>query len=360
MNNIENGVKGIEEDVTTVKDGLSDMDDRVTALEEGGSGSGLTEAIKQALLQIASKVAYIDEDGQDYYDALNSALYPPTDLVSISAVYTQSGTVYDTDTLDSLKSDLVVTALYDDQTTETITTYALSGTLTVGTSTITVSYGGKTTTFTVTVTEYRGIPENYTWLYDARSGDLLSEQEYVSKTTSGGTTSETIIDDFLRIHADNNGTTSGSSSVLLTFQFSDTTTTNGILTTRLKPIDLANDDGAGGVGIQLQLSNGSSGSQVWVEENKENAGHILISYYTGGTRNKVSTSFLIDEYHVFEVSLQNGKQALSIDGTQVYESSTLSTNYTSVNRVRLQGVGSSRCPNGITADIDWLTYYEVS
>ena len=31
-------------------------------------------------------------------------------LVSISAVYTQSGTVYDVDLLDDLKADLVVTA----------------------------------------------------------------------------------------------------------------------------------------------------------------------------------------------------------------------------------------------------------
>lgn len=123
-------------------------------LGEGGSGDGLTEDIKQALLQIAQKVAYVDEDGQDYYDALYDALYPPADLVSITAVYTQGGTVYDTDTLDSLKDDLVVTAHYSDQTTETITTYTLSGTLTVGTSTITVTYGGKTTTFTVTVSEY--------------------------------------------------------------------------------------------------------------------------------------------------------------------------------------------------------------
>ena len=118
----------------------------------GGSGTGLTEGIKAALLQIAEKVAYIDEDGQDYYDALYSALYPPADLVSISAVYTQSGTVWTTDTLDSLKSDLVVTGLYDDQSTQVITTYTLSGTLEAGTSTITVSYGGKTTTFNVTVT----------------------------------------------------------------------------------------------------------------------------------------------------------------------------------------------------------------
>ena len=76
------------QDISDLKDGLSDMDDRVTALEEGGSGSGLTEDIKQALLQIVEKVAYVDDDGQDYYDALEAALYPPADLVSISCVYT--------------------------------------------------------------------------------------------------------------------------------------------------------------------------------------------------------------------------------------------------------------------------------
>ena len=76
------------------------------------------------------------------------------ELVSISAVYTQSGTVYDTDSVDSLKADLVVTATYSDSSTETIpsTDYTLSGTLTAGTSTITVVYGGKTATFNVTVT----------------------------------------------------------------------------------------------------------------------------------------------------------------------------------------------------------------
>ena len=79
----------------------------------------------------------------------------------ITAVYTQSGTVYDTDTLNSLKSDLVVTAHYTNGTTGVVTNYILSGTLTAGTSTITVSYGGKTTTFTVTVTE-RKIPTGYT------------------------------------------------------------------------------------------------------------------------------------------------------------------------------------------------------
>lgn len=72
-------------------------------------------------------------------------------VTSISAVYTQSGTVYASDSLDSLKDDLVVTATYSDSTTEVVTDYTLSGTLEVGTSTIAVTYSGVGTTFTVTV-----------------------------------------------------------------------------------------------------------------------------------------------------------------------------------------------------------------
>ena len=74
-------------------------------------------------------------------------------LVAISAAYTQSSSVYDVDSLDSLKSNLVVTALYSDSSTETVpsTDYILSGTLTGGTSTITVTYGDKTDTFDVEV-----------------------------------------------------------------------------------------------------------------------------------------------------------------------------------------------------------------
>lgn len=130
--------------------------------------SGITAEIKQALLNCFQKVAWIDDQGQDYYDALYDALYPPVGLDSISCVYTQSGTVYDTDSLDSLKTDLVVTAHYSDQSTQTITTYTLSGSLTAGTSTITVLYGGQTTTFDVTVTrEPSYVTDNLEFWLDA-------------------------------------------------------------------------------------------------------------------------------------------------------------------------------------------------
>ena len=75
-------------------------------------------------------------------------------LSSISAVFTQGDSIiYPSSDLNNLKDKLVVTATYSDNTTSTITDYTLSGTLSVGTSTITVLYGGKTTTFNVTVSE---------------------------------------------------------------------------------------------------------------------------------------------------------------------------------------------------------------
>lgn len=128
----------------------------------GGGGGGMSNAAKQALLNCVAHVAWADDNGQDYYDALEAALNASSKEVdSISAAYTQSGLVFDTDSLDSLKSGLVVTATYTDTTTETIdgSKYTLSGTLSIGTSTITVTYEGKTDTFTVSVV---GLPTGYT------------------------------------------------------------------------------------------------------------------------------------------------------------------------------------------------------
>lgn len=179
---------------------IDGLDDRIEALEEGQSGgSGLTDNVKTALLQIAQKVAYIDEHGQTYYNALYNALYPPADLVSITAVYTQSGTVYTTASLDDLKSDLTVSAEWSDGSSSIVadTDYTLSGTLTEGTSTVTVNYGGKSTTFDVTVTApptLQSITATYTQsgtVYDTASLDDLKSDLVVTANYSDST-SETV------------------------------------------------------------------------------------------------------------------------------------------------------------------------
>ena len=76
-------------------------------------------------------------------------------VTSISAVYTPSTTVFLSTNLSELYDDLVVTATIGTSLQVIVSSdeYALSGTLAVGTNTITVSYGGKSTTFSVTATE---------------------------------------------------------------------------------------------------------------------------------------------------------------------------------------------------------------
>lgn len=150
---IDSSAIGYGED-SNVEDALDGLNERLTEVEQGGTG-GLTADVKAALLACFNHVAWDDDDptGQSYITALQTALYPPANLSRITAVYTQPGTVWTTDTLDSLKTALVVTAFYSDNTSEVISNYTLSGSLTAGTSTITASYGGKTATFTVTVTQ---------------------------------------------------------------------------------------------------------------------------------------------------------------------------------------------------------------
>lgn len=73
---------------------------------------------------------------------------PEVTLTSISASYSGGDVTAGTDV--SSLTGIVVIAHYSDGTSETVTGYTLSGTIAEGSNTITVSYGGKTTTFTVT------------------------------------------------------------------------------------------------------------------------------------------------------------------------------------------------------------------
>lgn len=154
-----------------------------TEVNELIQGTSVSDDIKRALLACFSHAVWADENGQEYINNLEDALYPTEGLVSISCVYTQSGTVYPTTSLDELKSDLVVTALYDDTHTEVVTNYTLSGTLTEGTSTITVTYQRKATTFNVVVSQEPRIVL-YDWDF---TQSLIDRVGGVTATLSAGT-----------------------------------------------------------------------------------------------------------------------------------------------------------------------------
>lgn len=116
---------------------------------------------KMALIDCLVHMAWTDDGGQEYLSTLISKLkiYP----VSISVTYTQAHTVYENSNFNILKLDLKVNATYSNGFVRELsdTEYTLSGTLAVGTSTMTVACGNATSTFTVTVTE--PIPMLYEW-----------------------------------------------------------------------------------------------------------------------------------------------------------------------------------------------------
>lgn len=161
--------------------------EEITEIIDSARGGGLSEDVKQALLNCFYHVAWTDEHGQDYVDALEAALYPPAVLTSITAYYNQVGTIYDTDGLDDLKPDLTVMANYDNGQSVPVSTYTLTGSLVAGTSTIRVNYDTKYTTFDVTVTHMPGIisvVNNLVNATNSNSATTVSEGDSYTATIS--------------------------------------------------------------------------------------------------------------------------------------------------------------------------------
>lgn len=134
-----------------ITDDISDLKSAISEIEP------ISEDIKTALLACFQKVAWIDDHGQDYYDALESALYAGQ-YPKITATFNSSGhNIYNVYALNDLKQYLTV-KYYEDETDEgqviSSSNYSLSGVLNSGDSAIRVSYNDLSTTFIVSVLDY--------------------------------------------------------------------------------------------------------------------------------------------------------------------------------------------------------------
>ena len=144
-------VEGKAADAKAVGDALSSLSEEIANLQT----SGLTTAQVKALDGMFKVAAYIKADVSAEYSAFKTAFgiedsggtEPEKTLTSISATYSGGDIAVGTAVTDL--TGIVVTAHYSDGSTATVTGYTLSGTIAEGNNTITVSYGGKTATFTV-------------------------------------------------------------------------------------------------------------------------------------------------------------------------------------------------------------------
>ena len=163
----EGGYTGTEEEFAAkmaaespTKEEFSKLQEQIVDLKENGTGSGVTTEMSQSLWAIMQKTAFTEALTEAELTAFKTAWgitdsgeepdtpdNPEVTLTSISATY--AGGEVPVGTAVSSLTGITVTATYSDGTTANVTGYTLSGTIAEGNNTITVSYGGKTATFTV-------------------------------------------------------------------------------------------------------------------------------------------------------------------------------------------------------------------
>lgn len=131
--------------------------------------SATIAALEKTLAENASGGGDVP-DIPDIPDEPDVPVDPEVTLSGISVSYT-GGDVPVGTSVNNL-TGVVVTAVYSDGSTQTVTDYTLTGEIVEGENTITVSYGGKTTTFTVT-----GVAES-----SGDSGIDLSESNVFAST----------------------------------------------------------------------------------------------------------------------------------------------------------------------------------
>jgi len=272
-------------------------------------------------------VAWIDDDGQDYYDALESAMNPKT-LLSINAVFTQGqNVIYADDDLETLRQYLVVTANYADSTSAVVLGYVLSGTLTEGTSTITVTYEGKTDTFTVIVSAAYW---DYKW--DASSHTLpndMTADSYDFTTESGALYAKQPNLDFGVM---------GSYELEVTCKFRNTYESSGdvFYSGNNSQLQILSEEVSTGVYRGIKLIANSS---LNPDNPKTYAG---IAVGINGT-NAYIPGVNGSEYHTYNVKCTNGVYSLNIDGDAI----SLTQNNNTTQYLDFTGIVSAVLTNGI-------------
>lgn len=146
--------------------------------------SGSTNNITQIRNYIRDRLTYCDEEFANMISDEGGEDTPTEKtLTSISATYSGGDVTVGTELTDLVNS-ILVTANYSDGTSQTVIGYELSGSINEGSNTITVTYQGKTTTFTVV-----GFVELVDDGIDYTLNPLANVETYVN-TTYDNTTGE--------------------------------------------------------------------------------------------------------------------------------------------------------------------------
>lgn len=165
--------QAVGQELSLLKESLGnvneDLDNVQDIIDNLGSGGGLSSTFISALQTILTHAVFESNQSQNIQALTKYSQETLAKVTSISALY-NGGPVMSGTNILSLKDNIVVTAVYDDGTQETITDYTIIGNINVGSNTLTIKYGRKTTTITVIGT-------------DATHVYSLSNQKFEENTT---------------------------------------------------------------------------------------------------------------------------------------------------------------------------------
>lgn len=178
-------LSGVAADSKKVGDEISELKREITNLE------AIPAEVKRAMDSLFTHMLTNDYDGSAELSTIH-AWATANPVVSISVVYDASGaTVYDTDDLDDLKQNLTVTATFADSSTAEVDGYTLSGSMEEGTQTFTVTYDGKTASFTADIAydSTAKIETSGYYMYHIANADNTSPSSYgLQASTNAGIT----------------------------------------------------------------------------------------------------------------------------------------------------------------------------
>ena len=301
-------VSGAAADSKTVGDELNDLKSEIS------TASGIPNTVKRAMDTLFRKIGVIDALGySSEYETIHEWATAVT-LVSISAVFEQGdNNFYTTSSLNDLKEYLTVTATYDDGTEDELTDYELSGTLSVGVSSITVSAEGKSATFSVDVSKG--------FLYTADKG-LLSAQSYATLTDATAFT-ESIEDGALKIYSP-----SKSAEPNARYNFVQAGTDDYIeftdffkLKMEFKPVNtivLAATNTTHNGSPQFVINCGDANAKFGFGTT---ANTSRLRTFTSSTATLTNCS--TNTWHTLEFTIEDNLQTLKLDGTTIYSGQAL-------------------------------------
>lgn len=190
-------------DAAVAANDAADAAEAAAADATAAASGALTEALKTALLQIAQKVVYVDDDGPDYYTDLYAALYAAIPATSITLnkqtlFFTETG---DTETLVAtvLPADTTDNVVWStsDSSVVTVTSGGVVAAVGYGLATVLARAGAKTATCSIIVAQatVESIEATFNQgtatIYETDSLDFLKQYLTVIATYSN-TMTETI------------------------------------------------------------------------------------------------------------------------------------------------------------------------